>query len=276
MPATLEASDAELIEAVARLPPAATDTTMHRRLQCRKSQKSFRDRKKREHEAIVTTVQTLQDEVSTLQAHIARLVRQVPLVHVLSIQPDFDGGAAVKIARQYTLLFKQGYNSTKRKLSTKQVNFLSAVAVPDIRYNHGVGLQYILNSWLRYTSSFSSVNLEMQDCIVTKTDDGAIVKGVVKSYLKISRSSINTFFPHCPDLLKPRLVGQVLTIFSTMHWCFDENDRLTQLTGNADFTSGLLSILHDIDAVAAVLTDAKFTPPPPNVKKMELTYITEP
>ncbi|EQC33303.1 hypothetical protein SDRG_09283 [Saprolegnia diclina VS20] len=279
----LSVADRRLIDAVATMDAhqeaMSYDAQQHRRLQCRKSQKSFRDRKKKEHEAIITSVTALQDEVAALQQRAVSLVRQVPLVHVLRIQPDFDGGPTAKTARQYITLFKQGYNASRRKLSVKQANFLSAIAVPEVRYNHGVGIQCILDNWQRYTSSFSSVSLEMHNCVVTKTDDGAIVKGVVKSFLKISRSSISTFFPHCPDHLKSRLVGQVMTVYSTMHWCFDDDDRLVALTGDADFTTALLSILHDIDAVAAVLNQAVFghvpeVPVAPLPKKMELSYIT--
>ncbi|KDO31257.1 hypothetical protein SPRG_03873 [Saprolegnia parasitica CBS 223.65] len=283
MMSCLSVADRRLIEAVATMDAEKEamgyDAQQHRRLQCRKSQKSFRDRKKKEHEAIITTVTALQDEVAALQQRAASLVRQVPLVHVLRIQPDFDGGPTAKMARQYITLFKQGYNSSRRKLSVKQANFLTAVAVPHVRYDHGVGVQCILDNWQRYTSSFSSVSMEMHDCVVTKTDDGAIVKGVVKSFLKISRNSISTFFPYCPDHLKSRLVGQVMTVYATMHWCFDEDDHLVALTGNADFTSALLSILHDIDAVAAVLNQAAFKhipeePVAPPQKKMDLSYIT--
>ncbi|RHZ21613.1 hypothetical protein DYB37_001202 [Aphanomyces astaci] len=174
--------------------PNATD---RRREQCRVSQKSFRERKKKEREGIETTVQSLEEEVQRLEVQKAQLVRCVPLSTILVHQPDFDGG----------------------------------------------------------------VNMEALSCDVMKTDDGAIVRGVTKSTLKMNRQSINLFFPNCPDCLKPSLIGQNLVVIATMHWSFDEHDVLTLLSGRADFTNGLLALLRNPDDVEAVLARSRIIPP---------------
>ncbi|OQS06827.1 dihydrolipoamide succinyltransferase, partial [Thraustotheca clavata] len=238
------------------------DAQVRRRLQCRISQKSFRDRKKREHEQIASTVESLQNDVAKLENQMASLVRQVPLELVRHVHPSFDGGVAAKIARQYIVLFKQGYNSTKRKMSAKQESFLRAIAHDDVRYNNGVGVESILKNWQRYTSTFSSINMDMPDCIMIKSDNGAVVKGIVRSYLKISRNSIAMFFPLCPEHLKPLLIGRILHVVATMHWCFDEEDRLIRLTGAANFESGLYDILQDFESVAFVLSGSPKTSNP--------------
>ncbi|OQS04541.1 hypothetical protein THRCLA_03233 [Thraustotheca clavata] len=247
-----------------------------RRLQGRKSQKTFRERQKQEHKRIISTVQSLQSAIAQLEEKKAILARQAPLDLVLDVIPDFDGGLATKTVRQYIVLFKQGYNSSKIKMSAKQKSFLQNVANSDVQYNYGIGIDYILESWQRYTSSFVSVSLDIPDCVLIKTDAGAVVKGVVRSHLKISAKSLTTFFPNCPQHLKQKLNGQILTILSTMHWYFDENDRLVKLTGSANFACGLLDILHNIDDVANVLTgsilSSKVVPQPS--KKMNLDYIT--
>ncbi|KDO34904.1 hypothetical protein SPRG_18953, partial [Saprolegnia parasitica CBS 223.65] len=239
----------------------ATDERIQRLVRSRTIQKASRDRKKKRYLATTATVETLRDEVALLQVRVASLVRRLPLTHVLCVQPNFDGGPTLKIARQYVTLFKHGYNDTKRKQSAKQLAFLTSVAAANVRYNGGIGIQSILGNWLRYTLTFSSMAIEMRDCAILKTDDGPLVKGVVKTYLKISRSSLSTIFPHCPDHLKPQLIGQVMTLYATMHWSFDETDRLIALDGDGDFVSGLLPILKDMEAVAAVLNMAAFYGP---------------
>ncbi|EQC41364.1 hypothetical protein SDRG_01337 [Saprolegnia diclina VS20] len=237
------------------------DEQLLRLVRSRAIQKASRDRKKSRYLATTATVETLRDEVARLQGRMASLVRRVPLAYVLCVQPNFDGGPTLKIARQYVTLFKHGYNDTKRKQSAKQLAFLTGIAAANVRYNGGIGVQSILSNWLRYTTTFSGVVIEMQDCAVLKTDDGPIVKGVVKSNLKITQSSIRTIFPYCPDHLKPQLIGQVMTLYVTMHWSFDESDRLIAIDGAGDFVSGLRPILRSIEAVAAVLNMAAFYGP---------------
>ncbi|KAF0689688.1 Aste57867_18871 [Aphanomyces stellatus] len=238
-----------------------------RREQCRVSQKTFRERKKKEQEDFELSVQVLENKVRDLEERKAQLIRSLPLQYVLAAQPDFDGGAPAKLARKYINVFKTGYVPSKRRAGERQERFLRAIADEDINYNGAIGIQCILDNWSRYTSSFSAINIEAFRCDVMKTDDGAIVKGVTRSTLKMNRQSIELFFPNCPDTLKPRLIGQNLIVVATMHWSFDEHDRLVQLTGRGDFTSGLLTILQSPEDVAMVLTRSRIVPaqlPPPS------------
>ncbi|RHY45829.1 hypothetical protein DYB38_000726 [Aphanomyces astaci] len=237
--------------------PNATD---RRREQCRVSQRSFRERKKKEHEGIETTVQSLEEEVQRLEVQKAQLVRCVPLSTILVHQPDFDGGVPTKLVRKYI----SGYIPSKRRMSERQEKFIRAIAHEHINYNGSIGVHSILANWERYTNSFASVrnvNMEALSCDVMKTDDGAIVRGVTKSTLKMNRQSINLFFPNCPDCLKPSLIGQNLVVIATMHWSFDEHDVLTLLSGRADFTNGLLALLRNPDDVEAVLARSRIIPP---------------
>ncbi|RHY85450.1 hypothetical protein DYB26_002216, partial [Aphanomyces astaci] len=259
--------------------PNATD---RRREQCRVSQRSFRERKKKEHEGIETTVQSLEEEVQRLEVQKAQLVRCVPLSTILVHQPDFDGGVPTKLVRKYISVFKsvrfdrsllvaimigptvKGYIPSKRRMSERQEKFIRAIAHEHINYNGSIGVHSILANWERYTNSFASVrnvNMEALSCDVMKTDDGAIVRGVTKSTLKMNRQSINLFFPNCPDCLKPSLIGQNLVVIATMHWSFDEHDVLTLLSGRADFTNGLLALLRNPDDVEAVLARSRIIPP---------------
>ncbi|RHY44751.1 hypothetical protein DYB30_001785 [Aphanomyces astaci] len=217
--------------------PNATD---RRREQCRVSQRSFRERKKKEHEGIETTVQSLEEEVQRLEVQKAQLVRCVPLSTILVHQPDFDGGVPTKLVRKYI----SGYIPSKRRMSERQEKFIRAIAHEHINYNGSIGVHSILANWERYTNSFASVNMEALSCDVMKTDDGAIVRGVTKSTLKMNRQSINLFFPNCPDCLKPSL-----------------HDVLTLLSGRADFTNGLLALLRNPDDVEAVLARSRIIPP---------------
>ncbi|RHY73369.1 hypothetical protein DYB34_000486 [Aphanomyces astaci] len=229
--------------------PNATD---RRREQCRVSQRSFRERKKKEHEGIETTVQSLEEEVQRLEVQKAQLVRCVPLRYVLIdlYSLPIMIGSTVK-----------GYIPSKRRMSERQEKFIRAIAHEHINYNGSIGVHSILANWERYTNSFASVNMEALSCDVMKTDDGAIVRGVTKSTLKMNRQSINLFFPNCPDCLKPSLIGQNLVVIATMHWSFDEHDVLTLLSGRADFTNGLLALLRNPDDVEAVLARSRIIPP---------------
>ncbi|RHY30159.1 hypothetical protein DYB32_004566 [Aphanomyces invadans] len=85
---------------------SASKATERRREQCRVSQKSFRERKKKEQEGIESTVQSLEEEVQRLEAQKAMLVRCVPLSTILVHQPDFDGGVPTKLVRKYISVFK--------------------------------------------------------------------------------------------------------------------------------------------------------------------------
>ncbi|ETV89211.1 hypothetical protein H257_00570 [Aphanomyces astaci] len=238
-----------------------SNATDRRREQCRVSQRSFRERKKKEHEGIETTVQSLEEEVQRLEVQKAQLVRCVPLSTILVHQPDFDGGVPTKLVRKYISVFKSGYIPSKRRMSERQEKFIRAIAHEHINYNGSIGVHSILANWERYTNSFASVNMEALSCDVMKTDDGAIVRGVTKSTLKMNRQSINLFFPNCPDCLKPSLIGQNLVVIATMHWSFDEHDVLTLLSGRADFTNGLLALLRNPDDVEAVLARSRIIPP---------------
>ncbi|RLN95684.1 hypothetical protein DYB28_008222 [Aphanomyces astaci] len=233
--------------------PNATD---RRREQCRVSQRSFRERKKKEHEGIETTVQSLEEEVQRLEVQKAQLVRCVPLSTILVHQPDFDGGVPTKLVRKYI----SGYIPSKRRMSERQEKFIRAIAHEHINYNGSIGVHSILANWERYTNSFASVNMEALSCDVMKTDDGAIVRGVTKSTLKMNRQSINLFFPNCPDCLKPSLVR---TIHRTNDRTNDTDlhDVLTLLSGRADFTNGLLALLRNPDDVEAVLARSRIIPP---------------
>ncbi|KAG9416516.1 hypothetical protein AC1031_000915 [Aphanomyces cochlioides] len=263
-----------------------------RREQCRVSQKIFRERKKREQAMFEATVQSLAKEVQQLEQRKAELVRYVPLQHILAHQPDFDGGVPARLTRKYISMFKNGYIPSKRRASDRQERFLHAFASCDVVYNGAIGVQSILDNWVRYTTSFSSVALETLSCDVMKTDDGAIVRGVTRSSLKMNRQSIERFFPNCPEVLKPMLIGQVLTVVAVMHFSFNDEDILVQLSGRGDFTSGLLAILRNSEDVEAVLAKSRIIPqitstpqtpcrPPaqssstssPNQSKMDLGFI---
>ncbi|ETW08704.1 hypothetical protein, variant [Aphanomyces invadans] len=200
---------------------SASKATERRREQCRVSQKSFRERKKKEQEGIESTVQSLEEEVQRLEAQKAMLVRCVPLSTILVHQPDFDGGVPTKLVRKYISVFKTGYIPSKRRMSERQEKFLRSIAHESINYNGSIGIQSILSNWERYTNSFASVNMEALSCDVMKTDDGAIVKGVTKSTLKMSRQSIGLFFPNCPEVLKPSLVQMFCMgrASSVNKWC---------------------------------------------------------
>jgi len=173
--------------------------------------------------------------------------------------------------RSYVLVFKRGYNPSKTP--SEQQGFLHSIARKDVTFNTLQGIESILNYWRRYTSAFTSICTELLSCEVLKTDDGAIVKGVTRSCLKINSKSIDTFFPGIKkkEALKKKLLGKILHLSAVTHWCFDSEDRLSQLNGRDNFVTGLLELVHDPEEVACILSGANVIPKD-EAQAMKLIY----
>jgi len=82
------------------------------------------------------------------------------------------------------------------------------------------------------------------------------------SCLQINSKSIDTFFPSIKkkETLRKKLLGKILHLSTTIHWCFDDEDRLTHLNGRDDFVTGLLELVHDPEEVEYILSGSNIIP----------------
>ncbi|ETV96334.1 hypothetical protein H310_10496 [Aphanomyces invadans] len=213
---------------------------LERRQVCNNNQKRYRARKKAANDRLAMDVAVLHEQTRSLK---------------FSLERGRRWGAHEASVLQYFGLFSAGYDR-----SGLHDAYLRYMFSPHVQYNGlAHGIEPIAMSWAKYTNTFASIQVQCDHIQVfsDKMDEGdgemAVVDARASTRMLITWNTITTLFPHLPQTLAKRLVGEFLHLPLRAIFVFDSHLQVIQLTGESNLVEALYNLLGSLDDVSTVV-----------------------
>ncbi|KDO24798.1 hypothetical protein SPRG_20829 [Saprolegnia parasitica CBS 223.65] len=222
-----------------------------RRAQSKVNQRRYRAEQRQAFDALEGEVQELTNQVARYEGQVEALRSAVRLR-----EPE------LKTALEYFNLFHDGFQVNAPSVAQVQRDFLSGVMAPNLIFMGQNGIAKLFEQWTLYHTLFHSFTMECPSLEIVHLDAGAsVVRAPAVLYLRLSRFSIETLYPHVlrSEALVQQMVGRVLRMPVLCQFHFDGHGIVTRFDTFADVTVGLTEMLESFEDALTVLDGVRIT-----------------
>ncbi|EQC35494.1 hypothetical protein SDRG_07202 [Saprolegnia diclina VS20] len=212
------------------------------------SQQRYRTQKREQ-------LEHLEHYVQQLQRHIARCEGQLEVLRT----PVCSHDGVLRTAADYFSHFRLGYQVHRPDLKQQQDAFLRSVMHSDLLIMNERSLEKLFAQWQLYYHLFPAFEMEILALDVLVCDETRLVRAPVTLHLRLSRYSLQCLCPHIlqDEWLVQRLVGQVLSVPTMIHFHFRSDGAIDQMETATDIAAALVSLLGSTDEALAVADGAQ-------------------
>ncbi|EQC32184.1 hypothetical protein SDRG_10377 [Saprolegnia diclina VS20] len=132
-------------------------------------------------------------------------------------------------------------------------------APPDLLIMNERSLEKLFAQWQLYYHLFPAFEMEILALDVLVCDETRLVRAPVTLHLRLSRYSLQCLCPHIlqDEWLVQRLVGQVLSVPTMIHFHFRSDGAIDQMETATDIAAALVSLLGSTDEALVVADGAQ-------------------
>ncbi|KDO24795.1 hypothetical protein SPRG_20826 [Saprolegnia parasitica CBS 223.65] len=214
----------------------------------KRRQQRYRDQK-REH------LEHLENDVQQLHRTIARCEGQLEVLRVSVCSHD----GALHTAAEFFSLFRHGYHVPRPHLKQRQDAFLRSVMRPDLVIMNERGLEKLFAQWQAYYQLFPCFEMVTPALDVLVCDETRLVRAPATLHLRLSRYALESLCPHVlqNERLVQRLVGQVLSMPTMIHFHFQDDGTIGQMDTSTNIVAALIGLLGSTEEALAVSDGAQ-------------------
>jgi hypothetical protein len=227
--------------------------------------RSFRARRKKYEDDLVTIVASLRQEVADLG-----FLRSVRADKVLHSRNSLNG-SLVRLAREYFSLFEFGMSSaravgqkrpallTDDSLEAQQKAFLDSAMDPELQFGGASGPAALLDQWKRYTSYHSSISVEVVGVEVSGEEDNPMVTVRSDLHVVFSHATFDNVFPHVADNqeLVRKFVGREVVYHGVNRFQFSPQGQILVYDSDVGFVDALVAAGANVSDIALLMQQAR-------------------